>query len=667
MILNLLFNWLSGRGGGLCLRFVGSLCSLLILGGVSHLALGQSIVISEIMYNPAPAFEAGTTNVIDGDDFEFIEIQNISAGLIDLEGASFTQGVSYTFTESTPLNPGGYYVIADKVSDFQTRYGVITNLSASTYGGGLANGGERVTLVASNGVNYFSVRYRDDSGWPDRADGAGPSLVLLHPLGDPNSSTNWGSHDRLYGHPGGTDAVYQAEVLINELLAHTDPPQEDAIELYNTSGSSVPISGWYLSDNLKEPRKYRITNATIGATSFAVFYEYQFNTNGLFDTNNIPFAFSELGDEAYLTAPGVDSNDLRLIDYIEFTSTENGVSVGRYPDGTSGFSLLLGPTFGVSSPGSVTNFRTGVGAANLAPSIPPVVISEIMYHPVQTNELPYEYIELYNTTGSGIDIGGWTYGGVQYTNPPGTIIPAGGYIVVAADSTTLASHHGLTNVIGDWVGTLSNNGEKVKVINDDLIVIDEVDYRDGRPWSTGADGTGPSLERIQPAGISDSPVNWRSSRASTNWHQVVWTQVVAPATADLRMWLDFEGKCWVDDVSVKKNGNPPELLTNPGFESGMTGWLSMSNHAQSRVESGIGRTGSNAMVVVGNFSRYITGFDVEPIILVYGEASTNHVLSSSFAVSGGTYVMSCWVKRQGVGGRFHASWEGSGHFAGSRA
>ncbi|UCH21336.1 MAG: lamin tail domain-containing protein, partial [Deltaproteobacteria bacterium] len=38
-------------------------------------------------------------------------------------------------------------------------------------------------------------------------------------------------------------------VKINEVLAHSDTEIYDWIELHNTTGSTINIGGWYLSDN----------------------------------------------------------------------------------------------------------------------------------------------------------------------------------------------------------------------------------------------------------------------------------------------------------------------------------------------------------------------------------------------------------------------------------
>ena len=54
-----------------------------------------------------------------------------------------------------------------------------------------------------------------------------------------------------------------ATIVVNELLAHTDPPFEDAVEFYNTSNEDVNIGGWYLSNKAADLKKYRLPDNTI--------------------------------------------------------------------------------------------------------------------------------------------------------------------------------------------------------------------------------------------------------------------------------------------------------------------------------------------------------------------------------------------------------------------
>jgi hypothetical protein len=86
-----------------------------------------------------------------------------------------------------------------------------------------------------------------------------------------------------------------------------------------------------------------------------------------------------------------------------------------------------------------------LGISGLAAAASPgdVVINEI-YPNAPTYFDGSEYIELYNTTGSAIDISGWILTGTEYDQtctgdrdhifPAGTTIPAGGYILIARDA-----------------------------------------------------------------------------------------------------------------------------------------------------------------------------------------------------------------------------------------
>ncbi|MCX8107284.1 MAG: lamin tail domain-containing protein, partial [Verrucomicrobiae bacterium] len=78
--------------------------------------------------------------------------------------------------------------------------------------------------------------------------------------------------------PGASNYLPLTNVAINEVLAHTDFPFEDAVELVNLTPNAIDISGWYLSNSASQPMKYRIPNGTVlPANGYLVIYEYQFN------------------------------------------------------------------------------------------------------------------------------------------------------------------------------------------------------------------------------------------------------------------------------------------------------------------------------------------------------------------------------------------------------
>src|SRR5262245_46296025 len=91
-----------------------------------------------------------------------------------------------------------------------------------------------------------------------------------------------------------------------------------------------------------------------------------------------------------------------------------------------------------------------------------VVINEIYYRPGSNfpENTALEYVEVHNTDAAPIDMSGWAFtSGVNFTFPPGSIIAAGGFAVVASDPLAVQSAFGVTGVFGPWAagGSLSNN------------------------------------------------------------------------------------------------------------------------------------------------------------------------------------------------------------------
>ena len=133
-----------------------------------------------------------------------------------------------------------------------------------------------------------------------------------------------------------------------------------------------------------------------------------------------------------------------------------------------------------------------------------VVISEVawMGTNVSAND---EWIELFNTTSSPIDLTGWTL--VANDGTP-TIalsgsIPAGGYFLLErTDDTTVPG------VTADliYTGSLGNDGENLILRDDIAAVIDTVDSSSG--WFSGhSDGRVP-MERVESAVSGSNPTNW---------------------------------------------------------------------------------------------------------------------------------------------------------------
>jgi hypothetical protein len=144
-----------------------------------------------------------------------------------------------------------------------------------------------------------------------------------------------------------------------------------------------------------------------------------------------------------------------------------------------------------------------------------VVINEINYHPDSDQELE-EFIELYNTGDAPVVLTDWKFvEGTTFTFPNLTMIGAREYLVVARDRTFLANLFGITNVIGNFEGRLDNTGERLTLHDDAGTTVDTVLYNDKWPWPAAPDGTGCSLELVNPDDDNDHPRNWRGSTSGT--------------------------------------------------------------------------------------------------------------------------------------------------------
>lgn len=171
-----------------------------------------NLVVSELHYNPAdPSPAEVTAGYTDNDDFEFIELQNISQYIVRLNGVSFTAGISWSAAAGTDIPAGGRVVIPRRTEAFVLRHPGVATLGQYYQAGTnlLDNGGEQLALTDAGGADIKRFTYNDNAPWPTAADGLGPSLVLVTPALNPdhNLPINWRASLTTGGSPGATDAV----------------------------------------------------------------------------------------------------------------------------------------------------------------------------------------------------------------------------------------------------------------------------------------------------------------------------------------------------------------------------------------------------------------------------------------------------------------------------
>lgn len=183
-----------------------------------------TLVVSELHYHPAdPRTDEIPLGFNNGNDFEFIELMNISDQALDLTGVTLSGAVAFDFSNGSPaaryLLPGQRVLVVENDSAFLHRHPTVpASLIAGTFTGNLSNSGERLVLADSTSAAIQDFTYNDKEPWPTAADGPQPpqpatgqdfSLVLNNPSTNPDHKvgTNWRASALSGGNPGASDGT----------------------------------------------------------------------------------------------------------------------------------------------------------------------------------------------------------------------------------------------------------------------------------------------------------------------------------------------------------------------------------------------------------------------------------------------------------------------------
>jgi hypothetical protein len=121
-----------------------------------------------------------------------------------------------------------------------------------------------------------------------------------------------------------------------------------------------------------------------------------------------------------------------------------------------------------------------------------IVISEINYHDVSDDDSK-DFIELFNNHDDEVAVTGWCIRGVGFCFTDVTIMQPGTYLVITGSQ---------------FGGRLGNKGERIRLVDAQENIRDEVTYADSDPWPESADGDGDSLHRLDLISAADSHTAW---------------------------------------------------------------------------------------------------------------------------------------------------------------
>ncbi len=139
-----------------------------------------------------------------------------------------------------------------------------------------------------------------------------------------------------------------------------------------------------------------------------------------------------------------------------------------------------------------------------------IVITEIMQNPSAVSDTNGEYVEVYNSTGSPIDLNGWILsdaGTDTHTITGSVVVAPGGYAVLGRDANP-GTNGGVTVDYQYATFFLSNSGDEVILTAPSTTIIDQVFY-DGGPAFPDPSGASMNLD--------PTTLNHVDNDTGTNW------------------------------------------------------------------------------------------------------------------------------------------------------
>lgn len=165
-------------------------------------------------------------------------------------------------------------------------------------------------------------------------------------------------------------------------------------------------------------------------------------------------------------------------------------------------------------------------AGRAPPGVRDLVVTEIHYNPAGDDST--EFVELYNAGTNLLDLSGVSLtNGVRFVFPQSWALAPGRFAIVAEDTNAFRARYqdpaspwyraGL-EVVGEWAGSLANEGETFEVAASNGTVLVSIPYGTGGDWPERADGGGSSLElRTLPPATNDEAAVAAHVAQARNW------------------------------------------------------------------------------------------------------------------------------------------------------
>ena len=354
---------------------------------------------------------------MDGDHTEWVELVNTSGEAVSLRGYYLSDNGDNLFKWALPevsMEPGAYLIVY--LSGKNRTNG---ELHASF---GLSETETEVHLTCLDGMRTEHVSLagitKDDVSVG--RDASGNIRYYAYPTPGEKNAQGFETADSI-------GFFNKSGVFISEVCGVTEvkADKNDWIELHNGGSETVDLSGWYLSDSLKEPERYQIPALSIAPGAYAVIETTSHSSR---QTEGVATFGIKNGGETLVLSDATGA----IVDVFKTGALALGISSGRIENDDAVERVF----FSRQTPGSANSSSVSIGYAPM-----PLLSDTSLYHDspfsLTISVSDPEAVIRYTTDGSKP-----TASSRQYTEP-----------LTIGESMTLRAASFLPNRLGSEIST----------------------------------------------------------------------------------------------------------------------------------------------------------------------------------------------------------------------